>query len=344
MSIEIKFYPLNQIREIQTDVEVALKETEGNSIFHSSFWLNLLVETFGIKGYLLLAYSNSQPIGVYNFYRKPLLGPLYMSQSPFSNLETVYGGPVVQPNHPEALTSLLHMSELLSRSAAFYIVTSPGVNFTSYIIAGYKKKEIYTSILSLGRSEEELWIGLHSKTRNMIRKAIKSGVIIRNGTIDDVPTYYHMLTEVFNRTGKQPLPEIFYRKVILDLAPKNMVRFLIAQFENRPIAGAIFLLYQDTAYYWSGASFIKDRNVAPNELIQWEFIRWANMQGFKKYDLLRVEPDRLPGIARFKMRFGGDTVPLYALTKWTKIGYIARMWNAIIHPRRLVNRIRKFIK
>ena len=41
-------------------------------------------------------------------------------------------------------------------------------------------------------------------------------------------------------------------------------------------------------------------------MLQWEAISWATQAGFKKYDFVRIEPDRLPGIAHFKQGFGGN--------------------------------------
>jgi lipid II:glycine glycyltransferase (peptidoglycan interpeptide bridge formation enzyme) len=222
------------------------------------------------------------------------------------------------------------------------IWTPAHYDITPFIKSGYMSSEMYTSILSLQMPEEELWMGLDGKARNMIRKAIKNNVHVVEGDESLVGEYYQMVIATFTRSQIKPQPESYYHRVIQDLGPKGMARLLLANHNNKFIAGAIFLFYKDTAYYWHGASYRDHLSVAPNELIQWELIKWARQNGYKNYDLVRIEPDRLPGIARFKISFGGKTVPCYHLQKGTRRYLWMRLLRLIRNPKRTFTKLRIF--
>ncbi len=101
-------------------------------------------------------------------------------------------------------------------------------------------------------------------------------------------------------TGYYPqvvLPKSFCKEVLTQLAPLGMARLLLAKHDGQVIAGTITLFYKDTAYFWDAGCDGDYRSQAANDLLHWEIIKGAS-GGYKYYDLLRVETDRLSGIAR----------------------------------------------
>lgn len=319
-----------------------LAGTQPTSVFHSVEWCRLLFDEFGAVTRAAIALVDSKPVGLFcyhcdrnwHFFRKNV--------SPYGELESPYGGPLVEPGYEWTIAPLLHAVQIHEKTISSWIVGTPSFDAKWLKEAGFDTLPLYTSIVKLGRSEDDLWAGIHQKTRNMIRKAQKEQVEIRESNGDHVALYYSMLQEVLGRHDHPLLPQSFYQRIVRDLAPIGMARFTLAWHCEQAVAGLIALSFKDTIYYWSGASHLNSRAAAPNDILQWDMITWANAHGFKYYDLLRIEPDRLPGIAKFKMRFGGETVALPAGAQWTGGGQLIRGLQFVTDPQRMLRRLRKF--
>jgi len=118
---------------------------------------------------------------------------------------------------------------------------------------------------------------------------------------------------------------------------------MLAKYKGKFIAGTITLFYKDTAYFWDAGWHRDYGSLAPNDLLHWQVIKWANQNRYKYYDLLRLEADRLPGIARWKMKFGGDVMPCYYLSKATPGYRLRRGLKTITNPRRVLSKLRSFM-
>jgi lipid II:glycine glycyltransferase (peptidoglycan interpeptide bridge formation enzyme) len=183
---------------------------------------------------------------------------------------------------------------------------------------------MYTSIINIQGTEEELWARLNHDKRYEIRKALKNDISAMIGDTKALKIFYHLLEDTLGKAGLKSLPEGFFRKVLEKLKPLGMANLWIAVHQETIISSAFILYFKNTAYYWNIGWRREYANVSPNDLITWEIVREANQKGYKYYDLLRLEPDRLPGIARWKNKFGGDVAVCYYLYKSTIINKIWR--------------------
>jgi hypothetical protein len=336
MRVEIK--PVNLTHLSPGDrqsINKVLIKSPNATVFHTVEWNEILIDEFGLQNVTLLATRGETPVGLYTFYVDS-----FVCQSSVTSLESVYGGPI-SVGDDRAVVELLREAERLHRIAWFDVWTPANYDISPFLEMGYQSREMYTSILGLDRSEEELWAGLKGTARAKIRKALKNHVDIVEGDLSLADKYYDMVISTFAKARINILPRSFYRQVVERLGTAGMARLLLAKHSGKFIAGAIFLCYKDTVYYWHGASHREYLNVAPNDLILWELIKWARQEGYEYYDLVRVEPDRLPGIASFKMKFGGDIVPCYYLAKRT-LGH--RLWRLVEYaksPTKLFARLRQ---
>ena len=179
-----------------------------------------------------------------------------------------------------------------------------------------------TVIIDLSSSEDELLRRTKQKTRYNIRLAEKRGVIVRAGTLADLPMLYTMYAETSNRDGFVIRDATYYQTVwqtFMSSSDANSPSFspsaepLIAEVEGQPVA-AIFLFYfAGRAYYLYGMSREAHREKMPNHLLQWEATRRAKAAGCKIYDLWGApdefsERDSMWGVFRFKEGLGGQVV------------------------------------
>ena len=323
----------------EEEIRSVVERSRHATIFHTIEWSKLVSQEFGVTHHTLIARKDSLSVGMYTFFATE--GQSFERiVSPLRESDSIYGGPLVvddvDASVKEVTTALIRKAERsfskdslcpkkgISRLESCQILPPPNYSIDLLRKLGYKCKELLTSIVDLRGSEEELWGRIDSKRRNLVRKAQSNGLKVVDSCLEFVDLYYPMLLEVFEKSGKKPFPKSYYERVVRELNPKGWVRPLIAFHEDKPVAGALFLCFRDAVYYWSGASLDEYKHLAPNDLIQWEIIKWARTNGYKSYDLLIVEPERLPGIAHFKLGFGGEIAPIYEAIHRTPLGEIAR--------------------
>ena len=173
-------------------------------------------------------------------------------------------------------------------------------------ILGNKCRIIHrnTYLLDLRMREEEAWEVIGAKTRNMVRKAIKSHVEIR--FIENkswLNSYWELLIKTYNRRNKQPPFPKRRLEILWDiLHPKNLL-VLGAYFDNKLIAGAIFPYNRHKIIYLSGASLSEFNKYAPNNLLQWTTITYAIERGIPLYDMYGGGKG---SIGKFKASFGSS--------------------------------------
>lgn len=176
-----------------------------------------------------------------------------------------------------------------------------------------------TVIIDLNLPEEKLKANLKQKTRYNINLAIKKGVTVRKGTLDDLGLLYRMYAETSVRDGFIIREERYYRTLWesfmstqkSDGSPTAVP--LIAEFDGEPIGAILLFSFSSRAYYLYGMSRQDHREKMPNYLLQWEAIKLARESGCATYDLWGApevfdESDGLWGVYRFKEGLGGKVI------------------------------------
>ena len=162
------------------------------------------------------------------------------------------------------------------------------------------------------KTEEELLKSFHEKTRYNIRLAGRKGVTIRDGNREDLKDFYKIMQETGNRDNFLIRPLEYFEKMY-DCMGNDYLRVIMADYNGKPISGAIAIYYGNKVWYLYGASSNENRNVMPNYLVQWEMIKWALEKKCDIYDFRGVsghvdEHHPQYGIYKFKKGFNGDFV------------------------------------
>ncbi|HET91293.1 MAG TPA: peptidoglycan bridge formation glycyltransferase FemA/FemB family protein [Chloroflexi bacterium] len=170
-----------------------------------------------------------------------------------------------------------------------------------------------TMLLDLSGSLDDLMAAMRSKWRYNTRLAVRRGVTVRQGTLDDLPLLYEMYAETARRDEFVIRPEAYYHDVWSTFIEAGLAQPLIAEVEGEAVAMVILFHFADRAWYVYGASRSVYRDRMPNHLLQWEGMRWAREQGCVGYDMWGApdeldESDPLWGVYRFKQGFGGQFV------------------------------------
>ncbi len=171
-----------------------------------------------------------------------------------------------------------------------------------------------------GKTEDEVLAGCHQKTRYNIRLAKRKGVVVKEGTREDLKDFHKIMIETGSRDGFIIRSLDYFEKMYDELAPKHM-KLLMAYYENKPISGIIPIMYGNKTWYLYGASSNQHRNLMPNYLLQWEMIRQAIQNKCDIYDFRGVsgvvdETHPQYGLYRFKKGFGAEFTEFIGEVYW----------------------------
>lgn len=172
-----------------------------------------------------------------------------------------------------------------------------------------------TIIVDLSVSEQEILFRMKPKTRYNIGLALRKGVDIRLGTIDDLKIWYDLYVETARRNGLyindiHYFYSVFAAKMENDTLPVHL-KLLIAYVDKVPLAAMFLLISSHRATYLYGASTSAMRNFMPTYAMQWRAIQIAKAYGCSEYDMFGIAPNAEPshpmyGLYKFKIGFGGS--------------------------------------
>lgn len=117
-------------------------------------------------------------------------------------------------------------------------------------------------------------------------KARREGVTTRVGTDREaLDTFYGLHLGTRHRLGVPTQPKRFIRG-FEQLFARGLGYVLIAEYQGRPIAAAVFLTFGDTSLYTYGASDERHLALRPNNLVMAEAIRMACEAGHTHFAVL----------------------------------------------------------
>ena len=173
-----------------------------------------------------------------------------------------------------------------------------------------------TVLIDLSASEEDMLALMKPKTRYNVRLAEKKGVVLRVGTLEDLPMLYKMYAETSVRDGFVIRDEEYYKTawgIFMRQDGQPSAVPLIAEVNGEPVAAIFLFMFAGRAYYVYGMSRNLHREKMPTYLLQWEAMKLAKAGGCTAYDLWGApeifdESDSMWGVYRFKEGLGGEVV------------------------------------
>jgi CelD/BcsL family acetyltransferase involved in cellulose biosynthesis len=162
-------------------------------------------------------------------------------------------------------------------------------------------------VLELG-TEEETFARLHAnQVRRNIRRAERSGVVVRTGAqeADLVDTFYRLHTLTRHRLGVPVQPRRYFAHLWWEMVAPGHGFVMVAEAGGAPAAAAVFLVHGSTVTYKYGASDPALLHLRPNHLLFWTAIRWACRAGYRHFDFGRTDLGD-EGLREFKSRWGTD--------------------------------------
>ena len=254
------------------------------------YYLSGYVKAFHIHGDgdpYLLYYEDNGLRAIYVYMRRPTaIEGIFDSVTPYG-----YGGVLFEGDASEANRQAFWKA-YLEEMAKEHIVD----NFVRYhpVLKNAVPMKPISNVIDLGKtiamdlaSPELIWENIHSKNRNMIRKAEKNGIVIEHGQGMDL---FDKFIDIYNATmDKDHAEEYYYFKrpfygsIHNDL--HDNYELFYAKLEDKIIAMSIMIYANGRLNYHLSGSDIEYRNLAPSNLLLYKAASWGCEKGMKTFHL-----------------------------------------------------------
>lgn len=202
----------------------------------------------------------------------------------------------------------------------------------------------YLFVLDIdGRSPEELFANFKQNKRNLIRKAERIGVTIRELKKEELDCFKQITESTSLRRNFSDRTLDYYKKIYDLFHNRKEVKFILAEAEidgkKVPLSSAMFMLYGDEIIYlFSGSDEKYMHEYNAQYLIQWYMIKYAAEHHFKRYNFYGIKDFSNPkskdyGIYSFKKGFDGHVVEL--------IGTYEKPLNSFYYLHALLKKLKK---
>ncbi|OQX21593.1 MAG: hypothetical protein BWK75_02825 [Candidatus Altiarchaeales archaeon A3] len=196
--------------------------------------------------------------------------------------------------------------------------------------SGYKVTPNYNYVIDLSKGIDKIWMDFKKELRGSITETEKKIHIIE-GHREELEFIYNSL---FNRYNEQDITIPLHKEYLLELYDffSDNFKIFIAKYNGEVISGRIVVYYKNKAATWIGSARPNLKGISPNDLVQWETIKWAHAQGFKYCELMGAGTQRL---ISYKSKCNPDITVCFEVKKSTLLGNIAEKGYNILKTRRL---------
>lgn len=281
---------------------------------------------------------------------------MFLLPFPYRTLAYVPRGPLFEPADHElghAVLQALHHRAHRHRAIALKVEPpwlGSAENIAWWVGEGFRKgvpniQPTRTFVVDLLRDEEAILGGMKPKCRYNVHLALRRDIIIRQGSLDDVPTFYALLRETAARDGFDIHQLGYYEAAFRLLHPSGHMVLLLADYQGEPLAGLVAFAFGHQGIYMYGASADRERHRMPNHLLQWQAMRWAKARGCSTYDLWgNIEPRASStggfqaSLASFKASFGGREIRYVGALDYVYSPLLHRAFNWVWDRKRAADR------
>lgn len=211
------------------------------------------------------------------------------------------------PESSESIFLRIEPSLEYSKEAESILLSAGFVNATQA-----QPKE--TRVLNILKNESELMKEMEHDTKYAIRVSERRGVKISSfESIEEKRKSFDDFWKIFHKTNTRHGLSIYPKKYYEAVARLNgecKSKIFLARLNDKVIAGAVIIFFNDTATYLYAASLSGYGKFNAPSLILWHAILCAKRSGCLKFDLWGTSSEKKEwaGVTAFKKSFGGSAI------------------------------------
>lgn len=321
MSITIDFLT----QEHENEYENLICAKPSGLLYHSLQYRNFLSKILKESNpYYLVAFQDEQMIGALPTFlkRNTRLGNVLNSLPFYGSNGGIITSPSVQNHHEIRLALLQAFYDLAQQKnvQTATIITNPLENNQQF----YEKYAQHTlrderigqisplpSDPQNGEIDGVLMNQFHRKTRNMVRKALKSNFIVSHGNSrKNIDCLYNLHCENIQALGGLVKPKFVFDAIQSTFVYDKEYRIYTAEIDGRIIAALLVFFYNKTAEYFTPAVAEQYRSNQPVSLLIFEAMKEAVRRGFKYWNWGGTWLSQ-SGVYAFKKKWGTVDYPYY---------------------------------
>ena len=253
--------------------------------FHLQAWKRTIQESFGYRPLYLVASQGDRLRGVLPLFlvRNPIIGKVLLS-TPFA----VYGGILADSHaarrvlydHARSMGEQLGVEHIELRNAyPEQCVGEP--NVSRYVAFS---RELVTD-------EAALMDSLPKKTRNMVRKALKTPFSVRHN-VRHPGVLHEVHSRTMRRLGTPNFPPQYFRSLLTHFGEMADIREV--WHDGKPMAVSLNLYFRGEMHTYHAGADSRFNALGPNTFMYFDHLRWAGANGFRTFDFGRSKRDTGP--------------------------------------------------
>ena len=269
-----------------------------------------------------LVYSNKEIVAYFQLIKYPLLFGKSYFYIPY--------GPVIKDFLEDFFANLKQELKRISKTENIVFVR---LDFTPPVPSDtlskfFTKAPFYTYhsayfqprvewFLDLEKTENELLMAMHKKTRYSIRLAERKEIIAEIVT-DNFEKYFEIFYELMEGTAKRNgfslHPKDYYKNIFQTLSKIENAYLSVAKYKDKILCVYLVVIYGGVANYLYGGSSAEERNRMPTYLAHWKAIVHAKQLHCNSYNFGGIEEEShllnkgMITLTSYKKKFGGQEV------------------------------------
>lgn len=250
----------------------------GGSPFHLTAWHDTIYDIFAYRPAYRIAIDNGEVVGVLPLFLVDnfMLGKVLIS-TPFA----VYGG--ILARHRRAHDALCESLQALARQEDVQYAELRNISTQQTSgFAGINRYATFTRDVRPGTAEDLLH-ALPQKTRNVVRKALKTPFSMRRAPDQDA--FYRLLLETYRRHGTPVFPPRFFAAIAENFGQDVDVREVV--LDGQVVAASMNLFFRDQMHTYYAASTRDCWKLGPNDYMYFQHLLWAGCNGYQVFDFGR---------------------------------------------------------
>ena len=295
----------------------------GGSHYQSSMWGRCRI-LFGWKPIRILTEKDHQIVGGVQLLQcnLPIVG----------SIAFVPKGPMIAPGNEDVFFPLLEkiLEVCRNRKIKFLTIRPPDNGFSmdqQLSQSGFFQSPFNVSLgatikIDLAPDINEIYAKIKRNNRKHIERSKSAGVVIREGTKEDLSIFHNLYQVSAKRQGFTACPLEYLESIWQAFSPGEHIQLILASYNDETISGIINIAFCDTVTVkftvWSG----KYPEVYPNDAVWWEGIQWAKNHGYSQLDFDGINVDIAKKIVKGPP-FSEDVTKSYCYRKYLFGGQVA---------------------
>ncbi len=308
------------IRELHNDEDYNPSILSMETPFTQARFYGAWQKSLGRKVRRFVITEDTSVISYFQVVKYPLAFGLYYLYAPYGPVVSKYSEAFFQYLRTEfqkiakeenaVFVRLDFTPVILNESLSSFFTKAPSYTYHS---AYFQPRNEWH--LPLEKSEKDLLMGMHEKTRYSVRLAEKKGIsveIVTENFSEHFESFHTLLVGTAHRNGFRLHAKEYY-KTIFDTLSSDASYVVVARYGKKILAMDLIVVFGSIATYVFGGSSNEERNRMPTYSAHWRGICHAKMLGCKYYNFggISTEGDVYKGwdgLTTFKMKFGGNEV------------------------------------